>query len=109
MIFRPVKTEDVSRVAAPWALRVVEGDEVDMGRLCDICVVVGLEVDECFDDETGMVADFGGVFDAAGRSGCWVWMRVLTTSRGVVITPAAPPALAAVAISSISPMLFDPM
>lgn len=36
-------------------------------------------------------------------------MRVLTTSRGVVMTPAAPPALAAVAISNKRPMLFDPM
>ena len=27
-------TEDVSRVAAPWALRVVEGEDVDIGLLC---------------------------------------------------------------------------
>ena len=34
-------TEDVSRVAAPWAFSVVEGEEVDMGLLCvDFVLVV---------------------------------------------------------------------
>jgi hypothetical protein len=109
MIFKPVKTEDVSSVAAPWALRVVEGDDVEMGRFWEVCVDVCLAVDVCFEDDAGVTAGFAGYFDASGSSGCCVCMRVLTTSKGVVITPAAPPALAAVAISNRIPMLFDSM
>ena len=33
IIFKPVMTEEVSRVAAPWAFSVVEGEDVEMGRL----------------------------------------------------------------------------
>lgn len=98
----------MSSVAAPCALRVVEGDEVEMGRFCEIRVGVVFEVDVCFEDDVGVIAGFAEEFAAAEGSGSWVWMRVLTTSNGVVITPAAPPALAAVAISNGSPMLFDP-
>jgi hypothetical protein len=63
----------------------------------------------CFEVDVGMIEGFAVVFEAVEDSGCWVWMRVLTTSRGVVITPAAPPALAAVAISNSNPMLLDPI
>ena len=98
----------MSSVAAPCALSVVDGDEVEMCRLCDVCVDVARGADVCFEDDVVGVAIFEGYFDASGSSGSWVWMRVLTTSRGVVITPAAPPALAAVAISKSRPILFDP-
>ena len=100
-------TDEVSSVAAPWAFSVVEGEEVEIGLIC---------VDLDFDDDAGEVACFEGeraaFGDGAGLLGdgplCWVWMRVFTTSRGVVITPAMPPAVAAVAISRGSPMLFEP-
>lgn len=103
-----MKTDDVSSVAAPCALRVVEGDEVEIGRFCEIYVVVVFEVDVCFDDDAGVIAGFAEELDATEGSGSWVWMRVFTTSRGVVITPAAPPALAAVATSNSRPILFEP-
>ena len=67
-----------------------------------------LEGVECFDDEEGEREDadwFGGLEGVSVR---WVWMRVLTTSRGVVMTPAMPPAVAAVNISSGRPMSLDP-
>ena len=99
----------MSRVAAPCALSVVEGDEVEIGRLCNVCVVVDLEVVVCLEDDEGVIAGFAGYFEASGTSGSWVWIRVLTTSRGVVMTPAAPPALAAVAISNKRPILFEPI
>ena len=104
-------TEDVSSVTAPCALSVVDGEEVDIRRLC---VEPGLtDCDAggaCFDADAGDKEAFGatGEPDEVGPL-CCVWMRVLTTSRGVVITPAIPPAVAAVAISSGSPMLFEPM
>lgn len=95
-------------MAAPWALRVVEGEEVEMGRF-DGAVLVEFTGVECFAAEEGesdAVEAGAGADDVLGR---WVWMRVLTTSRGVVSTPANPPALAAVKISSGRPMLFEPM
>jgi len=109
IILRPVITDEVSRVAAPWAFSVVEGEDVEMGLIW---------VDFDFGDDVGEVACFRGErFAFGGGAGallgdgplCWVWMRVLTTSRGVVITPAMPPAVAAVAISRGRPMLFEPM
>lgn len=69
MIFKPVYTEDVSSVAAPCALRVVEGDEVEIGRLWEVCVVVGRDVDVCFEDEVGVIAGFVGYFEASGSWG----------------------------------------
>jgi len=102
-------TEDVSRVAAPWAFSVVEGEEVDMGLLCVDFVLVVCEGVECFEAAAGESGALGGGGEAGDGPLCWVWMRVLTTSSGVVMTPAMPPAVAAVAISSGSPMLFEPM
>ena len=102
-------TEDVSRVAAPCALRVVDGEDVDIGRVWVEPVFSVCNGAECFDVD----ADDGEALDTTDDPGmgplCWVWMRVFTTSRGVVMTPAMPPAVAAVAISNISPMLFEPM
>lgn len=72
MIFRPVNTEDVSSVAAPCALSVVEGDEVEIGRLWDVCGVVDLELEVCLQDDVGGNAGFGGYFDVSGSSGSWV-------------------------------------
>jgi len=109
IIFRPVMTEDVSRVAAPWALRVVEGEDVEIGLLCVDFVFVVCEGVECFEVAAGESGALGAGGEAGDGPLCWVWMRVLTTSRGVVMTPAMPPAVAAVAISSGSPMLFEPM
>lgn len=99
-------------MAAPCAFRVVEGEEVDMGLLC---VVVARGLAECvggvcFDDvDDGGSGDFGAMVELGVGPLCWVWIRVLTTSRGVVMTPAIPPAVAAVAISKGSPMLLVPM
>jgi hypothetical protein len=106
IIFRPVITEDVSSVAALWTFRLVEGEEVEMDRVCEFVeLIVGFNVvcREAEDSTIGWLIAIGGV------TLCWVWMRVFTTSRGVVKTPAMPPALAAVATSSGSPMLFEPM
>ena len=64
---------------------------------------------ECFEVEAGESGALGAGGEAGDGPLCWVWMRVLTTSRGVVMTPAIPPAVAAVAISSGNPMLFEPM
>jgi hypothetical protein len=109
MIFRPVRTEEVSRVAAPWAFSVVEGEDVDIGRLWDGRGLLGLVGAECFEEAAGERGAFGAPDEAESASFCWVCMRVLTTSSGVVITPAMPPALAAVAISRSRPMLFEPV
>ncbi len=108
-IFRPVNTEDVSRVAAPWAFNVVEGEDVDIGRLWvngGLAVCDGVE---CFEVAVGDSEALGAIGDPGDGPLCCVWMRVLTTSSGVVMTPAMPPAVAAVAISSGSPMLFEPI
>ena len=109
MIFMPVMTEEVSSIAAPCALRVVEGEEVEIGRLWVGMDLFDADAVECFDDEAGDDVAFGGFCDEDNVSLCWVCIRVLTTSKGVVITPANPPARAAVAISSGSPMTLDPM
>lgn len=96
-------TEDVSSVAAPWLRRVVEGEEVEMGRL-EGGGFPGLM--ECFVGESVAI---GGLVDTDGVSLCCVCIRVFTTSNGVVITPAIPPAEAAVKISNGNPMLCEPM
>lgn len=59
----------MSSVAAPCALRVVDGDDVEIGRLWDECVVVGRDGDVCFEDEAGVIAGFAGYFGASGSSG----------------------------------------
>lgn len=87
---------------------MVEGEDVDIGRLCEEFGLLGRDVVEYFDGERVVV--FGGIVGVECVSGlCCVCMRVFTTSRGVVMTPAMPPALAAVAISSGRPMMLDPM
>ena len=63
IIFRPVITDDVSRVAAPWALRVVDGEDVDIGRLCvepgfTLCAGV-----VCFDVDAGERVALGATED----------------------------------------------
>lgn len=66
-------TDDVSRVAAPCALSVVEGDEVDMGLLC----VIERGVFDCLDG-TCFFADAGesetlGAAEEVGEGPlCWV-------------------------------------
>ena len=112
IIRRPRITEEVSRVAAPCAFSVVEGEDVDIGRLdgggC-LPEVVGVA---CFDAELGDIDAFEGVVGVVGVDdvlGCCVWTRVFTTSNGIVITPAIPPALAAFNISSGNPIFFDPV
>jgi len=104
MIFKPVMTDDVSRVAAPCALRVVEGEEVDINRDWSEADFVAVEEVWCWEDGVWNGAGLDGFLVRIGGSLCWVCMRVLTTSRGVVMTPAMPPALAAVAMSRGSPM-----
>lgn len=99
----------MSSVAAPWAFSVVEGEEVDMGRLWAGSGLLGFVEVECLEDDAGEREAFGAFVEPEGVSLCWVCMRVFTTSSGVVMTPAMPPALAAVAISKGSPMLFEPM
>jgi hypothetical protein len=63
----------------------------------------------CFETEAGDNVALGGCAEAEDVLGCCVCILVFTTSSGVVITPAIPPALAAVRISSGNPMLFEPM
>lgn len=109
MIFKPVTTEDVSRVAAPWAFSVVEGEDVDIGRECGERGLLVLEGVECFEEVVGDTEWFGALVELDGVSFCCVCMRVLTTSSGVVMTPAIPPALAAVAISRAKPILLVPI
>jgi hypothetical protein len=82
----------------------VDGDEVEIDRFCwfivawvavaalaGTCLVTGVE---CLSGE-------------AGELTC-VWMRVLTTSRGHVMTPANPPAAAPVASSRGNPISLLP-
>jgi len=102
-------TDDVSRVTAPCARRVVEGEEVDMGRFCVEAVFPAVVEVECFAVDEGESVVFGALGDEETAGLCCVWMRVLTTSSGVVITPAMPPAVAAVIISNGKPMLFEPI
>jgi hypothetical protein len=62
-------TEEVSRVAAPWALRVVEGDEVDIGRFELAEDLPEIADVECFDVEDGESVDVvagAGVDDVLG-------------------------------------------
>lgn len=112
--------DDVSSVAAEWARSVVEGEDVEMGRCWDggMGPEAGGAVIVCF----AVVPDLGGVLESARFavlllatpagavvSGlCCVWMRVFTTSSGHVMTPAMPPAVAPVKISSGRPMSLDP-
>lgn len=80
-----------------------------MGRLCVGSDLLDFEEVVCFDEDAGDTADFGECVETEEVSLCWVWIRVFTTSSGVVMTPAMPPALAAVAISNGKPMLFESM
>ena len=59
MIFRPVRTEDVSSCAALCAFRVVEGDEVEISRLCEDGDRTEDGVVECFDVDAGERVAFG--------------------------------------------------
>ena len=82
---------------------------MDIGRLwVDDGLIVCDDI-ECFEVAAGDSEAFGATGDVGDGPLCWVWMRVLTTSSGVVMTPAMPPAVAAVAISSGRPMVFEPM
>ena len=93
-------------MAALWARTAVEGEAVEMGRLWVEDECEGLE--RCFEVDEGESVD-AGTGDGAGEGSLrCVWIRVFTTSRGVVITPAIPPADAAVRISKGSPISFDP-
>jgi hypothetical protein len=62
----------------------------------------------CFVEVVGEGDAFTGFVEVDVVTFCWVCIRVFTTSSGVVITPAMPPALAAVAISRGKPMVFEP-
>lgn len=64
---------------------------------------------ECFDADAGDMEGFEGCVELDDVLGCCVWILVFTTSSGVVITPAIPPALAAVKISNGNPMSWEPM
>lgn len=88
---------------------MVEGEDVEMGRECEERGLLVLEGVECFADAVGESEGCGALVALEAVSLCCVWMRVLTTSSGVVMTPAMPPALAAVAISRGRPMLLEPM
>lgn len=116
--FSPVKIDEVSRTGAPGLTVDVDGDEVDMNRGC-VCDEEE-EVDGILDgDGWGRLDDVSlGLVCispeavtcfAPGVSGfCCVWIRVLTTSRGQVMTPAIPPAVVAVRISNPSPISLCP-
>lgn len=63
-------TEEVSRVAAPCVLSVVDGEEVEMSRLCEDRVFVEGSVVACFKDDVGDGADLGGFVDPVEVSLC---------------------------------------
>lgn len=88
---------------------MVEGEDVDIGRECEESGLLVFGGVECFAEAVGDGEEFGGLAELDGVSLCCVCMRVLTTSSGVVMTPAIPPALAAVAISRGRPMLLEPI
>lgn len=46
-------TEEVSSVAAPWAFSVVEGEDVDIGRECEVRGLLVLEGVECLTEAVG--------------------------------------------------------
>lgn len=69
---RPRITEEVSRVAAPWAFRVVEGEEVDMGRFGGVVVLVEFAEVECFEVEEGERVAFGVGVEVDKVLGCCV-------------------------------------
>lgn len=62
-------TEDVSRVTVPWARRVVEGEEVEMGRFCECAGLAEVAEVGCFEAETGERVAFGEG-EGAGVSLC---------------------------------------
>jgi hypothetical protein len=59
MIFSPVITDEVSNVAAPCAFNVVEGEDVDIGRLWDDSDLLGLAEVECFEEPARAGVDLG--------------------------------------------------
>jgi hypothetical protein len=59
-------TDEVSSVAAPWAFNVVEGEEVDIGRLWGGSGLLGLTGIVCFELAAGDREAFGG-FVVPGR------------------------------------------
>ena len=114
IILRPVTTEEVSSGTEPVLGTVVLGDEVDINRFCcDACRVSGVKVPlaarvcraACDCGFNGLVA---GVLGVSCNGLICVWILVLTTSSGQVMTPASPPAVAAVAISSGNPISLLP-
>lgn len=62
----------MSRVAAPWALRVVEGDEVDIGRFDGAEDLFDLAGVECFAVEDGESGDADAGAGVEDELGCWV-------------------------------------
>lgn len=102
MSFSPVNESEVSRFIAPGRGVWVDGDEVEIDRVC------------CFKGKfvLGFACTVGGTILCAGvclTGGCaegltCVCILVFTTSRGHVITPASPPAAAPVKSSSGNPI-----
>lgn len=110
--FSPVKIDDVSRFIEPGLAIEVFGDDVEISLVC-VRVEDGdtLGLGKPFGPGlTGFVRASLVLGDAAGASSGfnWVWILVLTTSSGHVITPAKPPALAPVSISNGRPMSLLP-
>ena len=104
-----MSTDEVSRFMEPGLRTEVLGEEVEIRRFCGLSeergggVLVGGGVAA---RKGVVVARLGAgdvlLFPSCGLS-C-VWIRVLTTSRGHVSTPAMPPAVAPVVISRPRPI-----
>jgi hypothetical protein len=70
IIFNPVKTDEVSSVAAPCAFNVVEGDDVEIGRLCGGSGLLDLAGMVCFELAAGEREAFGGLVVPGSVSLC---------------------------------------
>lgn len=51
IILKPVITDEVSNIAAPCAFNVVEGEEVEMGRLWVGCGLLDFSIAACLDED----------------------------------------------------------
>ena len=114
--FRPVITDDVSRLTDPGFRTDVLGEDVEICRLCWADLLAGDAEESKLEIglTTGIVAACGCGFVALAGEICpsrgliCVWIRVFTTSKGQVMTPAIPPAVAPVRTSRPKPISLLP-
>lgn len=105
--------DEVSRLVDPGFGTDVFGEEVEIKRLGpefeDEATYSGLAAEACLVSLGCIVlAGVVDVFALSSKGLTCVWILVLTTSSGHVMTPAIPPAVVAVIISNARPMSLDP-